>query len=101
MDAGDLGVSAVFIFQIEKDLILATGAQVVMQNGGLLKNVFWKVAGFVEVGEGALLQGIVLTATQATFKKDSALHGRLLAQTRVKLQSNIRIDAKYAPDDPV
>src|SRR5439155_20094825 len=40
----------VWIFQIAQDLTLSSAVQVHLAGGALAKNVFWQVAGFVELG---------------------------------------------------
>jgi hypothetical protein len=50
------------------------------------ENIFWQVAGYVEVGKKAHMEGIILCKTGVTFITESSLNGRILAQTRVDLQ---------------
>jgi hypothetical protein len=59
--------------------------KVILQNGALAKNIFWQVAGFVEVGAGAHMEGILLVQTAVTFVAGSSLKGRVLAQTACAL----------------
>jgi hypothetical protein len=57
-----------------------------LTNGALAKNIFWQVAGYVNVGEGAHMEGILLVKTAVTFVTGSSLNGRVLAQTACVLQ---------------
>jgi hypothetical protein len=75
----------VFIIQIAGDLIQAANKKVILKNGALAKNIFWQVAGYVDVGVGAHMEGIILGKTAVTFKTGSSLNGRILAQTRCNL----------------
>jgi len=83
--AGDSG--AVFIFQTTGDVLVAAGVEIKLLNGAKAKNIFWQVAGFVEAGASAHLEGVFLVKTKAVFKTGSSINGRLLAQTAVTLQS--------------
>jgi hypothetical protein len=77
---------AIFIIQMTGDLMLAANQQVILQGGALAKNIFWQVAGNVEVGADATMEGIILAKTAVTFITGSALNGRVLAQTACDLQ---------------
>ncbi len=77
----------VWIFQIAQDLTVSSGKRVTLAGGALPKNVFWQVAGAVELGTTAHLEGVVLTQTSATLRTGASLNGRMLAQTAVDLDS--------------
>jgi hypothetical protein len=47
---------------------------------------FWQVAGFVEIGAYASMQGVLLVKTKVDFITGSSLVGSVLAQTAVSLQ---------------
>jgi hypothetical protein len=76
----------VFILQTTGSLLQAANTQVTLTGGALAKNVFWQVAGLVDVGAGAHLEGVLLVKTAVTFKTGSSLLGRVLAQTACNLQ---------------
>ncbi|CAE8637704.1 unnamed protein product [Polarella glacialis] len=76
-----------WIFQIAGNLIMAANTRVTLQGGALASNIVWQVAGFVEVGDGAHLEGILLVKTGAQFLTGASLNGRILAQTAVTLES--------------
>jgi hypothetical protein len=84
--AGD--ASAVWIFQVAQGLTVSSGAKVVLVGGALPKNVFWSVAGTVDVGTTAHLQGVVLALTNITLRSGASIDGRLLAQTAVTLDAS-------------
>lgn len=75
----------VWIFQIGQDLTLGSGARVVLTGGARPENVFWQVAGLVELGTTAHCAGIVLSQTAITLRTGASIDGRLLAQTAVDL----------------
>jgi Ice-binding-like len=63
--------------------VFASSAQ-----GALAKNVFWQVAGLVEVGTTAHCEGVILTQTSITLGTGASISGRLLAQTAVSVDSS-------------
>jgi hypothetical protein len=76
----------VWIFQIAKSLTVSSGAKILLGGAALPKNVFWQVAGLVELGTTAHLEGIVLTQTSVALGTGASVKGRLLAQTAVTLE---------------
>jgi hypothetical protein len=77
----------VWIFQIAQDLTMSSAAKVVLAGGAMPKNVFWQVAGLVDLGTTAHCEGVVLTQTAVTLRTGASLNGRLLAQTAVTIDS--------------
>jgi hypothetical protein len=78
----------VWIFQIAQDLTVSAGAKVLLSGGAKSKNVFWQVTGLVDVGTTAKVRGTILCATAINLATGSWVHGRLLAQTAVSLDSS-------------
>jgi hypothetical protein len=76
----------VYIIQISGSLIQAADYDVILEASAKQENIFWQVAGSVEVGAGATMQGIILAKTKADFITGSSLEGRVLAQTACNLQ---------------
>jgi hypothetical protein len=76
----------VFIIQTTKNIVQAANKKVILSGGVQANNVFWQVAGHVDVGTGAHLEGVLLVKTDVTFKTGSSLNGRILAQTACNLQ---------------
>ncbi|HEY2366162.1 MAG TPA: ice-binding family protein, partial [Polyangiaceae bacterium] len=50
----------VWIFQVAQDLTVSSGTQIILSGGATAKNVFWQVAGAVDLETTAQFQGIVL-----------------------------------------
>ena len=84
----------IWIFQIAQDLTLAATVQVVLEGGALPENITWQVAGAVDLGTTAHLEGIVLSQTSINLQTGASVNGRLLAQTAVSLDGSTVI----APD---
>jgi hypothetical protein len=81
---GNNDPDAVFIIQMTGNL--KQYAAVTLRNGAKAENIFWQVAGLVDVAAGMHLEGILLVKTAVTFKTGSSLNGRVLAQTACNLQ---------------
>ena len=75
----------VWVFQIAQNLTMASDVKVVMAGGALPKNVFWEVAGAVDLDTNAHIEGTILCQTGIALKTGSSINGRLLAQTAVTL----------------
>ena len=75
----------IWILQIAGNVIVGADKSVLISGGAQAKNIFWQVAGFVDVGAGAHLEGIFLVKTHIAFKAGSSLNGAALAQTAVTL----------------
>ena len=82
------GATDVWIFEIAQDLTMSSGAKIVLAGGAVAKNVFWQVAGLVELGTTAHGEGTVLSKTAITLRTGASIIGRLLAQTAVHLDGN-------------
>ncbi len=80
--------SDVWVFQISQDLVLANGAAVTLSGGAQARNIYWQVAGQVNLGTTAVMKGIILCQTQIAFNTGATLEGRALAQTAVTLDAN-------------
>jgi hypothetical protein len=76
----------VFIIQATGSIVQAANINVILEGGVQANNIFWQVAGHVDAGAGAHLEGILLVKTHATFKTGSVLNGRVLTQTACDLQ---------------
>lgn len=82
------GANDVWIFQIAGGVTQASAARVIMSGGALPENVFWQVAGVVDIGTTAHMEGVVLSQTAITLRTGASVNGRLLAQTAVTLAGN-------------
>jgi hypothetical protein len=87
------GASDVWIFQIAQDLTMSSAAKVLLAGGALPKNIFWQVAGLVDLGTTAHAEGIVLSQTSVTLRTGASINGRLLAQTAVNIDGSTIVGA--------
>lgn len=86
------GSTGIWIFQIAQDLTVSSATKVVLAGGALSKNVFWQVAGQVELGTTAHFEGVVLSKTSVTLGTGASINGRLLAQTAVTLDASTVVE---------
>jgi hypothetical protein len=75
----------VWIFQITGDLTLSSAKAMTLAGGAQAKNIFWQVAGAVNLGTTSHSEGIVLCKTAIMLGTGASINGRLLAQTAVSI----------------
>jgi hypothetical protein len=78
----------VWIFQILNNLTVESDVQISLRDGALPENIFWQVAGEVNIGTMAHFEGIILSKKAITMENGATLNGRLLTQTDVTLDNN-------------
>ena len=79
------GADEVWILQMTGDLIVGSGAKVILSGGAKAENIFWQVAGSTTLHTTAHMEGTILCATEIVFQTGSSLNGKALAQTAVTL----------------
>ena len=82
------GSHDVWIFQISKNLVVASGAAVILGGNAQAQNIFWQIAGKATLGTTSHVEGIILAKTLIAMKTGASINGRLLSQTAVTLQMN-------------
>jgi hypothetical protein len=82
----------VWIFQVAQNLTVASAKTVHLTGGALAKNIFWQVAGLVELGTTSHFEGIILCKTSITMLNGASINGRLLAQTAVNIKTSTVVD---------
>jgi hypothetical protein len=92
ISAGGVTISGsatdVWVFQIAQDLTVANGAIVTLSGGAKSSNIFWQVAGQVNLGTTVQMKGVILCQTLIAMNTGATLDGRALAQSAVTLQAN-------------
>lgn len=78
----------VWIFQVAGDLSMASGVSITLAGGALPKNIFWQVAGQVDILTSAHFEGIILCMTAVNLQTSASMNGRILSQTAVNLDDN-------------
>jgi hypothetical protein len=85
----------VFIIQTTGSVIQDAATNMILKGGVKAGNIFWQVAGLVDVGAGAHMEGVLLVKTSVTFITGSSLNGRIFAQTAVTLQMATITETPY------
>ena len=67
--------NALFVFQTVETLITASDSSVVMRDGGLGSNVFWKVGSSATLGAGTAFTGHILALTSITLNDGATILG--------------------------
>ena len=80
--------TAVWTLQIAQSLTVSNAVAVHLTGGALAKNVFWQVAGSVDLGTTSHFEGIVLCQTMINLRTGASIVGRLMAQTAVTLDTS-------------
>lgn len=78
----------VWIFQIAQDLTAASATHVLLIGGAQPRNIFWQVAGAVDLGTTAHFEGVILSQTAITLRTGASINGRLMAQTAVSIDGS-------------
>jgi hypothetical protein len=84
--------TAVWIFQIARDLTMSSARSINLTGGALAKNVFWQVAGRVDLDTTSHIEGVVLSQTAITLRTGATVKGRLLAQTAVAIDGSTVVE---------
>ncbi|SRR5258708_2474184 len=82
----------VWIFQVAQDLTVSGATHIFLTGGAMPKNVFWQVAGLVDLGTTAHFEGVILTQTSVALRTGASIKGRLLAQTAVTIDSSAIVE---------
>lgn len=78
----------IWIFQITGNLTMSAAKRVTLSGGAQAKNIFWQVAGSVELGTTSHAEGVILSKTAIKLGAGASINGRLLAQTAISLASS-------------
>ena len=88
------GATDVWIFQVAQDLTMSSATKVILAGGAQPKNIFWQVAGLVDLGTTAHGEGVILSQTAITLRTGASINGRLLAQTAVTIDGSTVTEAR-------
>lgn len=75
-----LSGSGTYVFQAGSALTVNTSASVVLANGALARNVYWKVGSSAALGSGSAMKGNIVALTSITLGTTANLVGRALAR---------------------
>lgn len=94
--------SAVFIFQIQGSFSSSAGAQVLLTNGALACNVFWKIEGLVDLATNTEMKGTIIANNAAIILNSGAsLEGRALSTTGAVTVAGVTVTTPLGCGIPV
>jgi hypothetical protein len=76
-----------WIFQITGNLTLAAAKHITLIGGARAKNIFWQVAGNVDLGTTSHAEGIIMGKAAIKLGTGASINGRLMSQTAVNMAS--------------
>jgi hypothetical protein len=82
----------VWIFQIAKNFTMSSATRILLAGGALPKNIFWQVAGLVNLGTTGHCEGVILAQGSITLRTGASINRRLLAQTAVDIDSSTVVE---------
>ena len=101
LDGGG-NANSVFIFQIGGALSSGAGAQVLLTNGALACNVFWKVEGLVDLATGTAMKGTIVANNAAIILNSGvSLEGRALSTTGAVTVAGVTVRKPIGCGSPV
>jgi hypothetical protein len=80
---------SVFILRTTGNLYLGPHVKVLLSGGVQAANVFWQVAGSVEIQTSAHMVGTILGKTSVSMLTGASMEGRIFSQTATTLQMNV------------
>jgi hypothetical protein len=82
--------NAVFIFQVGRDLTLASSTRVSLINGAQACNVFWQVERFSTLGTASRFVGTLMSHQRIAAQTGATIQGRLFSRVdEVTLENNV------------
>lgn len=93
---------AVFIFQIQGSFSSSAGAQVLLTNGALACNVFWKIEGLVDLATNTNMKGTIVANNAAIILNSGAsLEGRALSTTGAVTVAGVTVTTPLGCGTPI
>jgi hypothetical protein len=94
--------NAVFIFQIQGAFSSAAGAQILLTNGAVACNVFWKIEGLVDLATNTDFKGTIVANNAAIILNTGALlEGRALSTTGAVTVAGVTVVTPLGCGTPV
>jgi hypothetical protein len=101
LDGGG-NANSVFIFQIKGSFSSGAGAKVILTNGALACNVFWKIEGLVDLAANTSFRGTVVANNAAiVLESGVSIEGRALSTTGAVTVSGVTVATPVGCGSPV
>ena len=94
--------NAVFIFQIQGAMSSAANAQVLLTNGALACNVFWKIEGLVNLATNTEMKGTIVANNAAiVLNSGVSIEGRALSTTGAVTVAGVTVTTPLGCNAPI
>lgn len=94
--------NAVFIFQIDGAFATTANSEIVLVNGALACNIFWKIEGMVNMAPGSTMRGTIIANNGAiTMNTNDFLEGRALSTTGAVSVDGVKSSTPIGCGSPV
>lgn len=94
--------NAVFIFKIQGAFSSTSGSKVILTNGAVACNVFWKIEGLVDLGTNTQMKGTVIANNAAIVLNSGVIiEGRALSTTGAVTVSGVTVTKPIGCGSPV
>ena len=80
--------AGVYVIKTTQTLTQAANTNVLLTNGALAQNIFWQIASTVSIGQGAHMEGNILSAANIALVTGATVKGRLYSATNVAMDAN-------------
>lgn len=70
--------NARFVIQISGAFSTSTNARVILKNGALAKNVYWKIDGATDINANSIFNGTIISAGAVNLQTNALINGRVL-----------------------
>lgn len=93
--------NAVFVIQIQGALTTSTYSKILLKNGALAKNVYWKIEGAVSINDYSIFRGTIICNNGALGALNTGVvfDGRALTTTGALTTTSITITAQTIPSN--
>jgi hypothetical protein len=98
---GQGDANALFILNVGGALAVSPSSRVVLLNGAAIGNVYWRIAGRFDLGEGAVFRGTALVDGAVSLLNESVMIGRALSRAGDILVVNSSVALQEAAPLPV
>lgn len=75
----------VWVFQVANNLIMNNATRIILLDGAKADNIFWQVAGTVDIGTDTHFEGVVLASGEITTQVGSVVSGGLFSKTTLNM----------------
>jgi hypothetical protein len=95
----DGGPNDVWIMQVTGTLNIATNSSMKLLSGAINKNIFWQIAGNIDLATHSHFEGNILGGDSGTIQFGSSINGCVLLQHDITLLGDVHINCENEDDN--